>query len=73
MRSRLGLLATVVALLLTGGIVGAGSATAAPSPRSVHNYCVGGDSAHPGKHNGWSKQGSLERRSVGGTCPAQEP
>jgi hypothetical protein len=71
MRRRPALLATAFALSLTAGVVGASSAAAAPGPRSVHNYCVGGDSAHPGNHNGWFTKDSLERRNVGGTCPAR--
>ncbi|TFV87820.1 hypothetical protein [Blastococcus sp. CT_GayMR16] len=71
MPRKLALLVTAVALTVTGGVVGAGFAAAAPSPRSVHNYCVGASTnAHPGNHNGWFKQDSLERRNVGGTCPA---
>jgi hypothetical protein len=69
MRRRPALLAMAVTLALSGGVAGASSAAAAPSPRSVQNYCVGGESAHPGNHNGWSTD-SLERRNVGGTCPA---
>ena len=70
MPRRLALFVTAVVLTVTGSVV-AGPAAAAPSPRSVQNYCVGASSnAHPGNHNGWFKQDSLERRNVGGTCPA---
>ena len=71
MRRTAALLATAITVTLAGGVVGASSAAAAPGPRSVHHFCGGGDSAHPGNHNGWDKQDSLERRNVGGPCPAQ--
>jgi hypothetical protein len=71
MPRRLALFVTAAVLTVAGSVVASGSATAAPSPRSVQNYCVGASSnAHPGNHNGWFKQDSLERRNVGGTCPA---
>jgi hypothetical protein len=70
MPHRPALLATAVALTLAGSVVCAGSAAAAPSPKSVQNYCIGGDNAHPGQHTGWFKKDSLERRNLGGTCPA---
>ena len=69
MRRSLALLGTTIALALVGSVAGAGSAAAAPSPKSVNNYCVGASTnAHPGNHNGWFKQDSLERRNLGGTC-----
>ena len=71
MRRKLALLVTVTGLALGGGIAGAATADAQPSPKSVHTFCVGGVNEHPGNHNGWSKNGSLERRNLGGTCPAQ--
>jgi hypothetical protein len=56
------------------GVVGAAPAGAAPSPKSVQNWCPNDEtSAHPGQHLGWSKQSSTERRNVGGTCPTQLP
>jgi hypothetical protein len=72
MPRRLALLTTAIALTVAGGVIDASSAAAAPSSKSVQNYCVGGDNAHPGHHNGWFKKDSLERRNIGGTCPAQQ-
>lgn len=73
MRRKLALLVTAIALSLVGSVVSAGSAAAAPSPKSVNNYCVGASTnAHPGNHDGWFKQDNLDRRNLGGTCPNPE-
>jgi len=71
MRRKLALLMTAISLSVLGGVTVAATASAAPSPRSVHNWCPNdSDSAHPGKHLGWFKSGNTERRNLGGTCPA---
>ncbi len=71
MRRTLVLLATATSLACGGAVAVAGPAAAAPSEKSVHTYgCA--DSQHPGQHKGWEKNGSGERRNVGGTCPGPE-
>jgi hypothetical protein len=70
MRRRLVVLAAAAAVVLGGSVSTASAAAAAPSPKSVHFYCEGGGSAHPGKHLGWRDEPTTERRrNVGGTCP----
>jgi hypothetical protein len=71
MRRKLALLVTTTAITLAAGVVGAGPAFAGkdgPNPHSQHGQCT---SATAGQHKGWYKNDNLERRNVGGTCPAQ--
>ena len=76
MRPKAALLATATALVLAGGVVGAAPASAAPdgpNPKSNHGQCTSAPAGlhvgwNIGKHVGWDKQISTERRNVGGTC-----
>jgi pyruvate/2-oxoacid:ferredoxin oxidoreductase beta subunit len=71
MPRKLALLVTATAIAVTGGVLGASSASAAndgPNPHSQHGQCT---AAASGLHRGWDKQANNERRNVGGACPAQ--
>jgi hypothetical protein len=76
MRHRLTLLGTATALALCGGVAIAGPASAGkdgPNPHSLHGQCTSAAAGQhlgwtTGQHLGWDRQGSTERRNVGGTC-----
>jgi len=68
MRRKLAQLLAATSLALFGGVALAAPASAGPdgpNPHSLHGQCT---SAAAGQHLGWEKQGSTERRNVGGTC-----
>ena len=76
MRHRLAILGTATSLVLLGGVAIAGPASAGkdgPNPHSLHGPCTSAAAGlhvgwTTGQHLGWAKQGSTERRNVGGTC-----
>lgn len=70
MRRKAAVLVTTTAITVAAGVIGAAPASAGngPNPHSQHGQCT---SAANGLHKGWDKQGSTERRNVGGNCPAQ--
>jgi hypothetical protein len=75
---RLAHLLTATSLALFGGIALAAPASAGPdgpNPHSLHGQCTSAAAGQhlgwtTGQHLGWDKQGSTERRNVGGTCGA---
>ena len=76
MRRRLALLVTATSLALLGGVAIAAPASAGPAARTPA-ATMASARARPqdstwagvtGQHLGWAKQGSTERRNVGGTC-----
>ena len=75
---RLAHLLTATSLALFGAIALAAPASAGPdgpNPHSLHGQCTSAAAGQhlgctTGQHLGWDKQGSTERRNVGGTCGA---
>jgi hypothetical protein len=76
MRRKLAQLLAATSLALFGGVALAAPASAGPdgpNPHSLHGQCTSAASGQhlgwaTGQHLGWEKQGSTERRNVGGTC-----
>jgi hypothetical protein len=78
MRRKLEQLLAATSLALFGGVALAAPASAGPdgpNPHSLHGQCTSAAAGQhlgwtTGQHLGWDKQGSTERRNVGGTCGA---
>jgi hypothetical protein len=78
MRRKLAQLLAATSLALFGGVALAAPASAGPdgpNPHSLHGQCTSAAAGQhlgwtTGQHLGWDKQGSTERRNVGGTCGA---
>jgi hypothetical protein len=76
MRRKLAQLLAATSLALFGGVALAAPASAGPdgpNPHSLHGQCTSAAAGQhlgwaTGQHLGWEKQGSTERRNVGGTC-----
>jgi hypothetical protein len=76
MRRKLAQLLAATSLALFGGVALAAPASAGPdgpNPHSLHGQCTSAAVGQhlgwtTGQHLGWDKQGSTERRNVGGTC-----